>query len=183
MRKGKQQSLFDSKVPKMFGGSLQKSHPKVKRPLTKKQTIHLVLKSEYAMGARSMLQKRNSDYIGKLIRDKAKRCCIRIYHFVNVGNHLHLVIKLDDLNGFAPFIRSITGLIARHVLKAQRGAAQGLKFWIARPFTRIIAWGRDYKHIKNYMTKNANQAHKRSFFVAWGFDSINARQIEMLSTG
>lgn len=183
MRASKQQSLFDNKIPKCFGGSLQTSHPKVKRPLSKKQTIHLVLKSEHAMGSRSMLQKRNSTFIEQLIKEKAQRCCIRIYHFVNVGNHLHLVIKLDDLKGFAPFIRAITGIIARHVLKAQRGAAQGLKFWVARPFTRIIAWGRDYNHIKSYMVKNAHQANRRHFFVAWGFDTISLRQIENLNTG
>jgi hypothetical protein len=55
----------------------------------------------------------------------------------------------------------ITGLIARHVLKAQRGAAGESKaaeyeknqFWVARPFTRLIAWGRDYEHITKYMKK------------------------------
>jgi hypothetical protein len=67
--------------------------------------------------------------------------------------HLHLVIKLDDRKEFSKFVRVITGLIARHVLKAQRGpvaessvaAKEKTQFWMARPFTRLIAWGRDYE--------------------------------------
>ena len=193
----RQASFFDEQpAPRFFGGSHLKGNPKVGRRLSTKEPIHLVLKSERAFGPQSMLQKYNVGKIDKLVRRQAAVFGLKIYHFVNVGNHLHLVIRLHDVKLFAKFIRAITGLIARHVLHQERG--QGLKFsktaiprkasprcrkkfWVARPFTRLIAWGCDYKNITRYMAKNRNQA--KGFFVAWGFDITDPRSVQNLETG
>ncbi|HEY8269707.1 MAG TPA: transposase [Pseudobdellovibrionaceae bacterium] len=190
-RKGSQLSFFNKKIPRVFGGSLLKGNAKVQRPLSTKESIHLVLKSGQALGAYSMLQQRNAGKIDDIIRFHAKKCGVKIYHFVNVGNHLHLVIKLSDLKLFAKFIRTITGLIARHVLKKQRGPKQedspalGSKktpsFWVARPFTRLIAWGKDYNFVAGYMKKNRNQAKR--YFIPWGFDVVDPDLIQFLNTG
>ena len=160
-----------------------------KKANVKEEAVHLVLKSTQAIGTKSMLHTYNVNKINNIIRTHAKLCRIRIYHFVNVGNHLHLVIKLDDRKEFSRFIRIITGLIARHVLKAQRGPAvddstaahKKTQFWVARPFTRLIAWGRDYDYIKKYMKKNINDAKR--CFVPWGFDVTDPVLIQMLNTG
>lgn len=170
--------LFKNKIPKCFGGSRLKSHPKTKRPLSTKQAIHLVMKSGHAMGAQSMLHFKHANKIAKLIECTAKTHRIRLYHFVNVGNHLHLVIKLNHQNDFTPFIRALSGLIARLVLKAERGAAKNIQFWLARPFTRIIAWGADYKNVRLYMQKNIKQAR----FIAWGFDIVEPHSILRLNS-
>ncbi len=185
----KQMSFFKEMPEKRhFGGSRLKSNPKTARPLNSKEAIHLVLKSSWATGSKSMLQKYNCDKIDYIIRSTAKKCEIRIYHFVNVGNHLHLVIKLDNLELYPKFIRAITGLISRHVLKRERGPVdlsgkrvlRKIRFWVARPFSRIIAWGRDFKHIKNYMEKNRGQA--KSAYPAWGFEIIDLKMIQALNT-
>jgi REP element-mobilizing transposase RayT len=179
---------LSTKNPKVFGGSRLKSNPKTERPLCSNRAIHLVLKSSWATGSFSMLQKYNSRKIDAIIRITAENCAIKIYHLVNVGNHLHLVIKLKDVKAYPKFIRIITGLIARHVLKRERGPVleqkkklKKVKFWIARPFTRIITWGRDYNYLHNYMEKNINQA--KVAFAAWGFDVIDIKMIQLLSTG
>jgi REP element-mobilizing transposase RayT len=187
--KAEQLSMFKDKVLKQFGGALLKGNAKVARPLSTKEPVHLVLKSAQAIGAKSMLHTYNVNNIDKIIRTHAKLCRVRIYHFVNVGNHLHLVIKLDDRQEFSKFIKAITGLIARHVLKAQRGPAvesstaarKKTQFWVARPFTRLIAWGRDYEYIKRYMKKNINDAKR--CFIPWGFDVTDPVLIQMLNTG
>ena len=187
--KAKQLSLFKKKIIRQFGGALLKGNAKMARPLSTKEAVHLVLKSAQAIGTKSMLHTYNVSKIDEIIRTHARLCRIRIYHLVNVGNHLHLVIKLDDRKEFSKFIRVITGLIARHVLKSQRGAAGESKaagyeknqFWVARPFTRLIAWGRDYEHITRYMKKNINDA-KRGF-IPWGFDTTDPILIQMLNTG
>lgn len=187
-----QLSFFKDKVLKQFGGALLKGNAKVARPLSTKEAIHLVLKSGQAIGAKSMLHTYNVNRIDKIVRTHAKLCRIRVYHLVNVGNHLHMVIKLDDLTEYSRFIRVITGLIARHVLRTQRGPATAQddssalimkknQFWVARPFTRWIAWGRDYDHIKGYMKKNINDAKR--CFVPWGFDVIDPTMIKTLNTG
>ena len=192
----KQLEFFDNlKIPRFFGGSLLKSNPKTKRPLSEKDSIHLVLKSERATGSKSMLQRRNVDRIDTLVRKHAKLCGVKIYHFVNVGNHLHLVIRIHDRKLFTRFIRIVTGLIARHVLNQERGLGHGntektikekdrdeakSRFWVARPFTRLIAWGKDFRFVAQYMDKNRNQA-KRSF-VAWGFDVTDPGRVQSLKT-
>lgn len=142
-----------------------------------------------------MLQRRNVDKIDTLVRKHANLCGVKIYHFVNVGNHLHLVIRIHDRKLFIRFIRTVTGLIARHVLNQERGIGHGnaektakekdreeakSRFWIARPFTRLIAWGKDFKLVRQYMIKNRNQA-KRSF-VAWGFDVTEPGRVQSLKT-
>lgn len=185
----RQLSLFKNRVLRQFGGALLKGNAKVARPLSTKETIHLVLKSAQAIGAKSMLHTYNVNKIDEIIRTHAKNCRIRIYHLVNVGNHLHMVIKLDDFKEFSKFVRIITGLIARHVLRAERGPAtdkseasrKKTQFWAARPFTRLIAWGRDYGHIKSYMNKNINDAKR--YFIPWGFDVTDSTLIQMLNTG
>ena len=180
MKNARQQSFFNQKINKFFGGSLLKSNPKDKRPISTKQAIHLVLKSQLATGKHSMLHSYNARKIEAVIRTQAEFWGLKVYHYVNVGNHLHLVIKLNTRRSFNPFIRAITGLIARHVLNAERGSSKDVQFWVARPFTRIISWGKDYLNISKYMTKNKDQAKER--FVAWGFDVTNTGSILNLNT-
>ncbi len=67
------------------------------------------------------------------------------------------------------FIKSVTGLIARFVNKAERGKAKNQnesktstdskpKFWDARPFSRIVYFGKDFKKVKSYFFRNTLEA-------------------------
>ncbi len=190
MRK-QQLQLFSHKQLRFFGGSLLKGNAKKARPISTKESLHLVLKSKYALGSKSMLQKKNALHINFLVRKQAQKFGVKIYEFVNVGNHLHLVIRVGNRQLYSSFIRSITGLIARHVMGAERGRSLDLpcesktskKFWEARPFTRLIAWGKDYLFVKKYMDKNRDQAAPHQHFKAWGFDILEPEKILYLSTG
>jgi REP element-mobilizing transposase RayT len=104
-------------------------------------------------------------FVDEVVRHWARACGVRIYEIVNVGNHLHLVIKISDVNSYKKFIRIITARIARHIGQRERGPARANKwapsdfqFWLGRPFTRIIEWGRDWDNLLNYMIKNLHQA-------------------------
>ena len=161
-----------------FGGALLKGNPKEKRPLTLKTPLHLVLKSQKAFGPSSMLAKAHAKKIDQLVRKQAAACGIKIYHFVNVGNHLHLVVRLQDRRLYRVFIRAVSGLIARQVLGTERGPqveaqetsadievisetkTKKTQFWVARPFTRLVTWGPDYKGLALYMKKNQAQADR-----------------------
>src|SRR5690606_12887550 len=90
----RQLDLPPNKVPRFFGSSLSKSHPKTVRPLSTKQALHLVLKSDRAVGTSSMLARPHSRQVHKIVHRQAAKFCVRIYHFVNVGNHLHFVIRI-----------------------------------------------------------------------------------------
>jgi hypothetical protein len=169
-------------VALQFGGALLKGNPKEKRPLTLKTPLHLVLKSQKAFGPSSMLAKANAKKIDYVVRKQAAACGVKIYHFVNVGNHLHLVVRLQDRRLYRVFIRAVSGLIARQVLGTERGPKseakepssnievitednseakiQKTQFWVARPFTRLMTWGPDYKGLSRYMKKNQAQADR-----------------------
>ena len=148
----------------IFGGDLLKnSHAKGKRPLAGKQPMHLVLRSSIAKGKRSMLYYKNQSVISEIVYSNAKKLGINIIDFVNVGNHLHIIIKLNTSNpestkySYCRFIRAISGLIARVVLNVQRGKRLGIKFWDQRPFTRIVDSWTALKILKNYILKNLLQ--------------------------
>ncbi|MCC7404327.1 MAG: hypothetical protein IT288_08010 [Bdellovibrionales bacterium] len=201
-KRHQQLNLIRKMGVRQFGGKLLKGNPKGARPLSTKEAVHLVLKSKAAVGSRSMLRPKNARVIERTIRKNARTFGISIYHYVNVGNHLHLVIRLTHLRLYQPFIRATTGTIARHVTQRQRGrgirgagvnpanltphgrgnsVGEKQNFWVARPFTRLVAWGRDYSRIKRYMSKNQNQA--RAGWVAWGFEVTDPQAIEFLKTG
>jgi REP element-mobilizing transposase RayT len=188
-RRGSNFDPFNERIPRQFGGMLLRGNAKVARPLSTKHAIHLVLKSERAVGGRSLLHDKNVRRVDAIIRGQAKLKGVRLYHFVNVGNHLHMVIRLEPHSAvagrraFHSFIRAVSGLIARHVLHAERNHAKGIKFWQARPFTRLVSWGRDYNHVSRYMAKNATQAKARRNLVDWGFGVVDASKIAGLDTG
>jgi len=150
--------ILDSKSAKRFGGSLlKKSNAKVARPISTKKSMHLVMRSSAAKGALSLLKKDQDIY--NVIDRQAKRHGVKIYNYANGGNHLHLIIMPLSRKAFNGFIRSVSGIIARLVLGAQRGAAKELQFWDQRPFTRIIEWGRDFVRSSRYLLQNTLEAY------------------------
>lgn len=149
-----------------FGGHIYAGNAKSKRPFLSNMALHLVLRSTHAKGQRSMLRDYNRNKIKWLIRNQALRFGVKLYRFSNNGNHLHLLVKpSQNRKEFQAFLRVISGVIARHVLKAERGKAKGLKFWDARPFSRIVAWGKAFDRCALYIEKN--------ILEALGFEELN----------
>ena len=108
-----------------------------------------------------MLRPQVADLIRKTFEKHAKDCGVKIYSYSNNGNHLHLVIKLHSIALYRNFIRSVTGIIARIVLKAEKASGKlkpTEKFWQARPFTRVALWGKDYARLAKYLLLNNLEA-------------------------
>ena len=145
---------------RQFGGRLlgQNGHAREARPVSPKHSMHLVLRSDRARGANSMRHKRHRRRIDQLVYKQAKLRKIRIYKYANVGNHLHILLKPSSRAAYVAFIKALSGLIARQILKAEKNAAKGLKFWNQRPFSRVVHWGRAFKIAKNYVQQNAEEA-------------------------
>jgi hypothetical protein len=160
------------KTPKLeFGGSkFSNYNPKTARPLAAKTPIHVVLRSPMAKGHLSLLF--FDKEIKKIIKKQSESNQIQVYDFANAGNHLHFVCVMKSIRGWKTFIRAVSGLIARLVLKAERGSAVGAKFWQGRPWTRIMTWGRAYKSIKKYLSLNKTEA--------FGFSRKAARIMEKM---
>ena len=137
---GKQLSFF-GKINPAFGGSLLKSHPKVARPLSAKNPIHLVLRADKS---RFRLPK-NFARANDCLEKTAKKHGVRVYQYANVGNHFHVILKILNRRQWAAFIRELTSRLA---YMAQ------IK-WPKRPFTRIVVgWRRAYQALKRYVQLN-----------------------------
>jgi hypothetical protein len=154
---------FSNKSQLTFGGSDLKSHPKKKRPIYPGQAIHLVMRSSKARGRHSFLFWDRE--LQEMLHRQGVKCGVRVYDIANAGNHLHMVIKVSGREAYKRFIRSVSGLIIRKSFGLERGlaAAQGLatsagasrkSLWDARPYTRIVSWGRDYNGLKRYLMMN-----------------------------
>ncbi len=135
------------------GGAPSKGRRKVRRPLDVRKPIHLVLKSSRARGDWSLLRDRNRHWIERLVAIKAKKFGVQIQGYVNVGNHLHIKLKLRDRNGFQKFLKAVTALIARRVTGARKGAPKG-QFWDALAYTKVIRVWRQEQTLNRYLHAN-----------------------------
>ncbi len=114
--------------------------------------MHLVLKSSKARGDKSFLL--FSKEIETILRKQASNFGVKIYAFANAGNHLHLVIRIHSRDTYNSFIRAISGLLMRKVFGLEKGRGAVTALWDARPFTRILSWGKDFAAVKNYLLIN-----------------------------
>ncbi len=129
--------------------------------------MHVILKSSRAKGANSFLHPRNKKRVDHLVRRLAKNSGVELRDYVNVGNHLHILLKSAHRGLFNRFLRSLAGILPRQIFGCEKGSPLGFAFWDGRPFTKIVAEGlRPFKIIRAYFDKNRRQAQHR----AEGFD-------------
>jgi len=165
MRKPQQTQFFKA-AAKTFGGSLLKHNPREKRTLSFRRPIHLVMRSKYAKNQWSFLHKNNKSKIDFQVMKQAKANGIRVYDYVNVGNHLHMNLLIPSRLSYQRFVRSLSGIIPRLVMGIERGGARPTDsmayerkaplatFWEGRPFTRILSWGREFRALQSYFQLN-----------------------------
>lgn len=160
----KQESLSSKfEEEREFGGALlKKSHAKKARPIPLKKSMHLTLRSSKARGDKSFLLNRNRIHrIENVVRTQARKFGVEINQYANVGNHLHLLVKASNRIGFIAFLRSISGIIARIALGAERGQAklkQEMQFWDQRPWTKVILTWTEFVNVRKYVEQNFNEA-------------------------
>lgn len=152
------------------GGTLLVGKRRKQRPLSLKKPLHLVLKSDFAYGSRSLL--RHRPLIEKVINKAKKRFAIRVYELAVVSNHIHILVKGQSRRELQNFFRVVAGHIAQELLRripvlpserVKRGGASEIrekenKFWQTRIYSRIIGWGREYMGVKKYVILNALEA-------------------------
>jgi hypothetical protein len=145
-----------------YGGILLKTRAGRRRgrPLSTKETMHLVLRSSKAKGDWSFRRSHNSARINQIIDKFSFRYGVRVISMANVGNHLHLQIKLSNRFGYRPFIRAVTGAIAMAITGRNRWNLSGHKlndrerFWDYRPFTRVVESFKALLNLRDYVRIN-----------------------------
>jgi REP element-mobilizing transposase RayT len=160
VRSKKQEYLpgFSQLGVKEFGGTALRGNAREARPISIKKPMHLVMRSTLATGERSFLRAKRARKIENLVHKLGKEMGVKVYRFANSGNHLHFIVLPSSRKAFAAYIRAISGLIARLSLGVERGRAKGVKFWDAKPYTKIIEWGREFKFVCNYLLQNTLEA-------------------------
>jgi len=158
-----QLSIFDKETKKRYGrasyGGNTKGKRKLERPLSTKKSLHVVLKSDKARGKYSFLTPTNKLKVDRILKEKSKKFGVKILSLANVGNHLHLKIKISTRETFQKFLIATTALIAREITGARKGKPFG-KFWSGLAFTRVINSRREELIIDGYIT--ANQIESRT---------------------
>jgi REP element-mobilizing transposase RayT len=127
------------------------------RPISCRHSMHLVLRSTRARGHWSFWRSHNNRRIEAILAKFSGRHGVRIISKANVGNHLHLHIRLFRISGYKRFIRAVTGAIAMAITGKSRWShdlAFKQKFWDLRPFTRLVIGRRDFSNVKNYIRIN-----------------------------
>jgi REP element-mobilizing transposase RayT len=161
---------FEKGAAKSHGGDLSLGKRKTFRPIDPKQALHVVLRSSKARGQLSMLHPKHCNAIEAHLHRAAKRWGVRVLRFANVGNHLHLLVKVPSRAAWQRFSKELSGGIARIVTGARKGAALDSKsniqlpesarraFWDHLLFTRIVGFGRDYQGVARCLVKNLFEA-------------------------
>jgi hypothetical protein len=116
--------------------------------------MHLVLRSSKARGEWSF--RHHDPKIRELLAKFSVRYGVRVLSMANVGNHLHLQIKLSNRHTYRPFIRGLTSAIAMAVTGWSRWnpPPQGACFWDYRPFTRVVQGRRGFLTLRDYVQVN-----------------------------
>lgn len=162
--------IHEINTRKEHGGTLLVGKRRKQRPLSLKKPLHLVLKSDFAYGSRSLL--RHRPLIEKVINKAKKRFAIRVYELAVVSNHIHILVKGQSRRELQNFFRVVAGHIAQELLRripvlpserVKRGGASEIrekenKFWQTRIYSRIVGWGREYLGLKMYVILNALEA-------------------------
>lgn len=147
--------LFSKKVIETnFGGSQKKGNPKTARPVSTKQLMHVVLKSDKAVGSTSFLRFERNILV--LAKNLSLNAGVQIKDMVVMGNHIHIALKCNRRGALTVFLRALCGIIARKVLSAEKGTPSSIQgFFSGRPFSRIVAIGRkSYLTIRDYFQLN-----------------------------
>jgi REP element-mobilizing transposase RayT len=146
-----QGSAFE-KPKDWFGGAyLKGNHAKYKRPLESRFAIHVVLRATEAALRKPAVYR----HVNLTVTRACRKYGVKLYEYANVGNHLHLLIKLPHIQIWGAFIREVTGRIAQ-IARGLKGRQKGDKpFWCHRPFTRVVrGWKRAYRLAKDYILLN-----------------------------
>lgn len=143
------------KASQAFGGILlRKARYRTRRPLSTKRSVHVVLRSSQAKGSLAFQHPKNRKRIEKLCSEYAQRFGIKLRHYGNGSDHLHLIIKIKRKAAYASFIRALTGAIALKLTGANRTRGNQTRFWDFRPFTSLVSCEPTYRLAKDYVTLN-----------------------------
>lgn len=116
---------------------------KVKRPLSTKKPIHLILRSS------KHDLRRNERQLTQRWNQLSGKFGIKTYRLVVASNHVHAIVRLHSQRLYNQFIQALTGTLSKRLHIN----------WLTRPTTRLAQWGRDFNRLKQYLQLNFLEAN------------------------
>ena len=108
-----------------------------------------------------MAQPKHKAFIAALVQSQAKRYGVRIYQFKNLGNHIHVALRVFRRKDFTRFVKSVSSIIAQRMTGARKGKAFG-KFFDQLVHSRIVEWGKDRRGVFAYIVNN-EEIHRERY--------------------
>ncbi len=144
---------------KAYGGELRnKACNRLMRPLVfRSGSVHISLKSTKAVGQFSFQNSKNRDRVKRFIHEFSAKKGVLILSMANVGNHIHLHVKLHNRDLYIAWIRGLTSGLAMIVMGLQglkNLRDKKLRFWDQRPFSRVIENFKHFLTAKKYVEIN-----------------------------
>lgn len=140
------------------------------RPINTRDPLHIVFKcNSRLLRTRSLRTHQNFREIQKIFKRYSQRFHIGIEQISIQRDHIHLLIRTLRRALLLNFLRVSAGQIAQRfqTLKfmvtdtpevTARRKAQKAKFWIFRPFSRLVKGLRGYRIVRNYIQLNEKEA-------------------------
>src|SRR5262249_40360358 len=138
-------------------GETRLGRRKLARPIDVRRPLHVVLRSSRARGGWGLRTRRNERLVSGTLRRFATRYRIRVYEVANVDNHVHILLRTPSRRELQDFLRTFAGVTARLVTKANKNRPVG-RFWDFLSYSRVVAWGRDFRGIRTYVVENRLEA-------------------------
>ncbi len=147
------------KSMKAYGGDLRKkAKNRGARPLVfRSGSMHITLRSTKAKGQTSFQNSAKRSKVKNFVYNFSFKKGVKILSFANVGNHLHLHVKLHNAHLYKAWIRGLSSGLAM-ISMGLEGLRQlkdkKQKFWDQRPFSRVIQSFRHFLKTKSYLEVN-----------------------------
>jgi REP element-mobilizing transposase RayT len=147
------------KSRKYYGGELRKkADHRGARPLVfRSGSIHITLRSLKAQGVHSFQHTSKRERVRQFVESFSKKKGVQILSFANVGNHLHLHVKLFNKTLYKAWIRGLSSglaMIAMGLEGLKQLSQKKEKFWYQRPFSRIIQSFKHFQATRKYVEVN-----------------------------
>jgi putative transposase len=157
-----------------YGGLLrQKQAGRKARPLSSKNSIHLIFKAnrEYIRGG--FRTHRRFQLLHAIVQKYSRHFWVRIEQISIQGDHIHILIRCYRRSKYLDFFRVVAGQIAQrfqqeglmirhHAMtdtprNGEKVARTQVKLWKYRPFTRVVVGWKAYKTVRDYVQLNEQE--------------------------
>lgn len=153
-----------------YGGTSVWGARRRQRPFDPGKPLHVILKSGHARGDWSLLRTRHRKWLLDLVPTLGRKHHVRVISWVNVGNHLHLVLQTRTRENLQGFLKELPGRTAMRVTGARKGRPLDLPvvsgrrpaFWDQIAWSTVVQPGRQLRGVLAYLDRNRAQAGSRA---------------------